>query len=131
MSSDVVPNKKRDAYNCRSLFSKCLTCTLVTLRPIAMVALTLSISVIVYGPIHCALSLQDLPRRTVHQKANLNLLPAISSPLTSYHTVPCSYLYCRLGSCGRGDELSAIGFTVRNVIIIVILRFRWLLQSGR
>ena len=49
-----------------------------------------------------------------HQKAYLYLLPAISSPLTSYHTVPCSYPYCRSGSCWRGDELSAIGFSVRK-----------------
>ena len=46
-----------------------------------------------------------------HQRVELYLLPAISSPLTSYHSGPCSYAYC---SCGRGDLPSAIGFSVRK-----------------
>ena len=49
-------------------------CTLVTLRPLVMVALTLSISVIMYGPIHWALSLRDLPWRTVSSR-NITLSP--------------------------------------------------------
>jgi len=49
-----------------------------------------------------------------HQEAKLYLLPAISFPLTSYHSVPCSYPYSRSDYCGRGDELPAIGFSIRN-----------------
>jgi hypothetical protein len=70
MCSDVISNKA----NARCLPSshfiqwkgfKRFTCTLVTLRPLVIVALTLSTSVRVYRPIHCALSLRDLPRRRV------------------------------------------------------------------
>ena len=46
-----------------------------------------------------------------HQKAELHL-PAIWSLVTSYHNVPCSY--SRSGFCGRGDELSAVGVSVRK-----------------
>lgn len=49
-----------------------------------------------------------------HQRVELYLLPAISSTLTFSPTVPYSYAYSRLGSCGRGGVLFAIGFSVRK-----------------
>ena len=52
-------------------------CTLVDLRPLAVVAFTLSMTVMVYGPTHCALGLRDLPRRTISSKSK-TLPPAYS-----------------------------------------------------
>ena len=44
-------------------------CTLVDLGPLAIVAFTLSRSIIVYGPTHRALSLHDLTRGAVSSKS--------------------------------------------------------------
>ena len=60
-------------------------CTLVDLRPLAKVAFTLFISVIVYGPTHCALCLHDLPRRTVSSKKQ-DLISYL------YFRLPCGFV---------------------------------------
>ena len=49
-----------------------------------------------------------------HKRAELCLLPAISPPPTYYRSVTCSHPYSWSGACGRGDKLSAIGFSVRK-----------------
>jgi hypothetical protein len=89
-------------------------CAVVDLRPLAMVASTLSKSVIVHGPTRCALSLRDLPRRTVSSKSKPCRLSVVSSVLPFCRNAPCSCASFQLSFCVHADEPSVTGPSIRT-----------------
>jgi len=82
-------------------------CTLVDLCPLAVVAFTLSMSLMVYGPAHCALSLRDLPRCTLSTACSF-VGPAV------FRNAPLSCPFFQLSFCVHADEPSVTGLSIRT-----------------
>jgi hypothetical protein len=98
----------------------------VDLRPIFMVALTLSVSVIVYGSLHWALHLRNLSRHTVLSKSR-TLSPTCS--FTSPDVLSQCLLFLPITRDQVPVALQSV-FQFGNIIIVIILRFRLLFKAG-